>query len=699
MPHPSAVLATPPANPVVVVCWAGEDVRPNDAVFLDRTKHKRGGPRFVSKVSTAPPAVNGTHTFVGYAMTSMDAGNPNREITVGVAGAFTTHADPADIARLTPGDYLTMGPPSPERFLDHAESFHPPSYTLAVGSTYSPVRFLRQETASTMRVLIIKGRRPQTHAFSNKGRVRRPSWQHVTLSVLPPLDLVWGLNTFNDPVPATVAGNLFNAVNQFFGNDRTSVHRSSLDDLSTWQAVQHGWRVFMKMKDWGPNQLVHGPGLLDINGYQTGVFTMLSPALKMPGQAPEPFLLMVDNQNAVRLVTAASVLAGVPKLMQRQQHGQPYVLTRVTEAQNAADNYDFGGPKVHGQLDAFQRMAWPAGRETFTQESVFIWDMYQQMCKDLGQIWQAIFENEMGENDGIVLGGNRTALQNDARATWAAQIRNGPGYYAFSTATENMTAQLLAWKANIEEFEAKTSNHFLTDEMHTFLTALKDEWFVEQNITDGGVTMPKITLTTAFGVTNPIRPQYSFSGADGEEWKIDPFGLRDGGVNIAVLGIGEMSAAERYTPNVVNAGRAYPGVEQPIDRDYPLPAALVVPNLKYRIWGLCDCWSVRDLNPNNVLKDLPLPEYKNWSMNEHYVPDTPLVAIPPCTRWVDKWAQVDPVLRTQNIGGFANDTSERNYRNAAPKGVDPTAHPLGVTASRGGVGWVATQAMGGAAEE
>lgn len=546
-----------------------------------------------------------------------------------------------------------------------------------------------------MRVLIIKGRRPQTHQFSNKGRVRNPTWQHVDLSVGPPNDLVFGLNTVNEPT-AGLLGNFALQTLAAAGLGLNSLHQSNPNFLATWQSQQHGWRVFMKMKDWRENQLVHGPGLLDVNGYQTGVFTMLSPALKLPGQEPEPFLLMVDNQNAVRLVTAKSVLAGVPILMDRQQHGRPYRLDRVVEAANGDDNYDQGGPARTNAPGWIRARLWPQNRNMWTQESVFIQGEYRKMCTALQTCWTDIQTVEWGTN-----GYAMSNAQGVARGVYEAalvQMVTPPDFtYEFTVDTAAIQTLVDRWVASIDVFEAAVQDHMLTQATRDFVLTLRN-WF-GQTAAGGNISL----LMGDFRAPNPtvlspIRLAYS------DAWDANPMVIRDAthGRDLSVIANAtanwplSASTAEVYMPPLVALNWEYDQYESLIDITAPRASALVVPSLKYRIWGLCDCWGPRDLTPKDVLRDLPLPESKHWSMNEHYVPATRPGRIPACTEWVDSWAQVDPVLRTGPGGAWAQVDPGRNYRGAPPTG--PVAHPLGVTRANGGGGWVATQDMGGAAD-
>ena len=312
MMHPSALLGTPPAHPVVAVCIAKVgSVQTNDAMFVDNAspRDRRGPAKDVSKVTTD---VSGT--FLGFSMSNIgpDAPPHKRELSVGVAGAFTTHADPADIARMRPGDYLRMDTQSLARIADHAGSFYPPKYTVATGTQHGPLRFLRRETHSTMRVLIAKASRSTGPTYPNKG-----TKLHAATAFIETPTFTDKLNTYGETA-------------------------TDLADLPAIVTTQMAWRAYMKMRGWG--DLEYGPGFLDAEGMRTGVFTMTSKSL----HARVPFVLMVDTRNAVRLVSAESVQRGKPTLLAQQLQGKPYDFS----ATGVRDKYTSESAKVLDQYYA-----------------------------------------------------------------------------------------------------------------------------------------------------------------------------------------------------------------------------------------------------------------------------------------------------------------------------------------------------------
>jgi hypothetical protein len=306
--HASALLGTPAANPVVAVCYAETDVRVNDAVFAaSNAKPQRGESKYVSRVTNDPPKANGVDLFIGFSLSNVNVRDGHRQVSVGVNGTFTTHADPTDLRRLKPGDYLNVGPPTPAQFLDHPATFHAPTYTVELDPTkYAPLRFLRRETVSTMRVQITKGHVQMPGVFTNKGKSK---------------DEYLALVDEGDNFPMA----------RWSSERETHVEgglRGDFHDgfLPTWVASQHAWRVFMKMRSWTPAEMLPGPGFVDSEGKRTGVFTMTSPKIHDGTNQLIPFVLMVDARNAVRLVDASSIASGRPMLLNSQLSGKPFQL-------------------------------------------------------------------------------------------------------------------------------------------------------------------------------------------------------------------------------------------------------------------------------------------------------------------------------------------------------------------------------------
>jgi hypothetical protein len=701
MIHPSALLGTAAANPVVAVCIANGTAQTNDAVFIAAEKGQRDRAtttKNVTKVTTDVPSGGGT--FVGFAMSTIRTNTPadKRQLSVGVAGAFTTHADPDDIRRLQPGDYLAMNAPSTARIADHDAAFRPPKYTVAGPDQHAVLRFLRQETASTMRVLITKARRFTDIVYPNRGFNPRPAWVHARLDYWPGRT-THGIHSMDILTRDTTA----NLAAPNGTQAQTQTTALNTQDIAMLYKKQMGWRVFMKLKDWTPAELSYGPGLLDKDGYRTGVFTMTSDALtaRMGGNRV-PFLLMVDNRNAVRLVTAESAVRGQPVLLAEQQQGRPYTLFRNTGrgafAAGAAEYNQGGAARVaHGPLPA--AVVARTEHENWTKESWDIREAYLDMClgvipaaggpippiASLTGIWDSLTNAE----DAAVAGAN----------AWAAAHALPAGErYPSRAANMVVTPLYQAWDALIDRFEQTVSGSQLPIEILPFIQLLRDLFYVH---TDGhGVQswhlsvrplQPKFATQITAGInTSPFEGlEDIIRGVDGDKGTFYP--------EIPPVGIptGTSSIAWDNRPGLVDVGQEYRATVMPLDTTPPMAANLRVPSQHYRIWGLGGQWAQTDRNPNRMLKDIPAS--LGWRVDPGYYPSIRQAgATPACAGWVNEWAKMEYVEKpTRDAWRHADGAAiQRNYRSHAPLLRGDVSRPIADTA---GDGWTATAAMGGGA--
>lgn len=146
-----AVNSPAAANPVVAVFASEADVRSNDALFRIPSSRRR---RTADSMLAVGTEVGSVETFVGFAMND----GKSKHVAVGVSGAFSTHALPSDLAKLAPGDRLTMRKSGTiHRVWGHGVPFQVPHYTKAAPEACSPIRFLHRESESSMRILVTKG--------------------------------------------------------------------------------------------------------------------------------------------------------------------------------------------------------------------------------------------------------------------------------------------------------------------------------------------------------------------------------------------------------------------------------------------------------------------------------------------------------------------------------------------------------------
>ena len=289
--YPSAVLSPPAAHPVVVVCYTapGSNIRPCDPVF------RVGGRNKILTVTEVPPE-NGSAAFVGFAMDPPMGPATGKQVTVGVAGVFSTHADPTHLDKLLPGDYLSLQKPGNVHvtIADHLQSYTPPAYTVA-WTGHAPIRMLHRETASTMRVQITVGHCRVPGVFRNTGVSANGGVDVVTRQ--------------------------FNAA---FGNG----------SFNTTTAC----RAFVKMRGWTPNEMIVGPGFVDKDNKRTGVFTFISPKLTQLMGREVPFLLCVGEPN-----NATPGVVGIDK------YPSVYLINADTSTAPTAYEHQMHGTTVAGK--------------------------------------------------------------------------------------------------------------------------------------------------------------------------------------------------------------------------------------------------------------------------------------------------------------------------------------------------------------
>jgi hypothetical protein len=173
-----AVSSPAPAHPVVVVCTRpgptsvfDNAIRVNDALFKTAARPRKGAirPIAVSTRFTDPTS------FVGFAMDNV--GEKDDIVVVGVAGTFSTPALAHDLDKLHPGDWICIDARQTQssRVGDHTDQFRLPHYYLCtdVAANYAPLRFLRRETHTSMRVTITKCVPPQIKSvLPTRGPIR-----------------------------------------------------------------------------------------------------------------------------------------------------------------------------------------------------------------------------------------------------------------------------------------------------------------------------------------------------------------------------------------------------------------------------------------------------------------------------------------------------------------------------------------------
>jgi hypothetical protein len=650
--HASALLGSPPANPVVAVCYAEEDIRVNDAVFITQTKPPRGVSKYVSRVSNAAPELLGSETFLGFSMSNVNGSKGGSEqLSVGVSGTFTTHADPAHIRRLQPGDYLKVGPPAPAQFLDHAETFHPPTYTTELDPVeYAPLRFVRQETASTMRVIITKGHLQVPGIFSNKGTSselfeRLDPKGHTRPRLGPDHDPVLNDASFPD-------GRFFPA--------KASIGVTTLtpDSRKVWVTSQHVWRVFMKMRFWLRADMQPGPGFVDGEGKRTGVFTMTSEVLANRMGRLVPFVLMVDAQNTVRLVDANSIASGRPLLLAEQLVGKAFTLSADTAR-------DASGAFVHPRSNYPDRK----GNPMYTKERTWIMARWEDDGKDLNRIavkfWDSLDKFiPPGESETDGARWNRTVPSADTfrpSLQTLPDAQGGPGstpIVIFAKALQKKLGEM-----------RKAYKNMLPPPAEKFLSAM--ETWIGGNMPNGnswaGVTDPENLHLVYTGI--------SFSNALSRDVFDDGEGMDKATPELQQTLVGRQTT----TDYAINTSK-------------PRQANLDCAPKFARVWGLGAAWTEDDPTPENVLRGIPLQDDEKtlarWTVDPLYFASRHTHALPVCTQWVDRLALQEYAQLHTVLGSRAD-----NYRS----GVTDEIHPrLGES---GKAGWTASAAMDAAPAE